>query len=125
MGDDGNFWDPYCPCKITRKNIVMTFLCICCFALTAWTLVVTGQTDVSASKNVSYILIDDTKAITQLNITLTSQKALGLATAANERKAAAINAVADKMNANKKVQSLLFRICETPPSIHRSCFRLP
>ena len=23
---DGNFWDPYCPCRVTRKNIVMTFL---------------------------------------------------------------------------------------------------
>ena len=81
----------------------MTFLCLCCFALVAWTIVVTGQTDVSASKNVSYIVIDDTKAITQLNITLTSQKALGLATAANEKKAAAINAVAEKMKTNKKV----------------------
>ena len=26
MSSDGNCWDPYCPCKVTRKNIVMTVL---------------------------------------------------------------------------------------------------
>ena len=52
MSDDGNFWDPYCPCRVTRKNIVMTFLAICCFALVTWTIIVTGE---DANKQVKII----------------------------------------------------------------------
>jgi len=62
MGDDGNWWDPYCPCRVTRKNIVMTVLAMCCFALVAWTIIVTGQHDPMQGKNVTYIFIDDTKS---------------------------------------------------------------
>jgi len=43
MSDDGNCWDPYCCCRVTRKNIVMTFMAIACFALVTWTIVVTGR----------------------------------------------------------------------------------
>ena len=63
MGDDGNWWDPYCPCRVTKKNIVMTVLAICCFALVTWTIIVTGQHDPAQGKNVTYIFIDDTKRL--------------------------------------------------------------
>ena len=75
MSDDGNWWDPYCCCRVTKKNIVMTFLAICCFALVTWTIVVTGQVSILPSSNVSFVYIDDTKSIDNLNITLTSIKA--------------------------------------------------
>ena len=43
MGDgNDNFWDPYCPCKVTRKNVVMTVLTILCFALVVWTVLETS-----------------------------------------------------------------------------------
>ena len=53
----------------------MTFLAICCFALVTWTIVVTGQVSILPSSNVSFVYIDDTKSIDNLNITLTSIKA--------------------------------------------------
>ena len=40
-GND-NFWDPYCCCKVTRKNVVMTILAILCFALVFWTVIETS-----------------------------------------------------------------------------------
>ena len=86
MGDDGNWWDPYCCCRVTRKNIVMTFLAMCCFALVTWTIVETGRHDPTAALNVSYVFIDDTKSISNLNITLKSVNAVNMATAAQEKK---------------------------------------
>ena len=44
MGDgNDNFWDPYCCCRVTRKNIVMTILTILCFALVFWTVFETSH----------------------------------------------------------------------------------
>jgi len=40
----------------------MTVLAMCCFALVAWTIIVTGQHDPMQGKNVTYIFIDDTKS---------------------------------------------------------------
>jgi len=45
MGD-GNWWDPYCPCRVTRKNIVMTFLGFCCLGLVIWTVVTSGNKEI-------------------------------------------------------------------------------
>lgn len=69
----GNWWDPLCPCKVTRKRIVMTTMAICCFVLTAWTVVITGQTKSSVPQNVSLVFIDDSKSVDNLNITLSSR----------------------------------------------------
>ncbi len=102
MSDNGNWWDPYCPCRVTRKNIVMTFLAMGCFALVTWTIVVTGRYDPAVAANVSYVFIDDTKDISNLNITLTSLKAVKLAEVAQEKKNKAINAVASKMSEKRK-----------------------
>ena len=41
----------------------MTVLAMCCFALVAWTIIVTGQHDPMQGKNVTYIFIDDTKRL--------------------------------------------------------------
>ena len=49
-GND-NFWDPYCPCKVTRKNVVMTILTILCFALVFWTVIQTSFEEPIAPKS--------------------------------------------------------------------------
>jgi len=69
----GNWWDPFCPCRVTRKNIVMTILAICCFALTAWTVFITGQPPNVVPQNISLVFIDDSKSVDNLNITLSSR----------------------------------------------------
>ena len=62
-GND-NFWDPYCPCKVTRKNVVMTFLTILCFALVFWTIIQTSfEDDVEAKSNVTEIKIPSSKTL--------------------------------------------------------------
>jgi len=106
MGDDyDNFWDPYCPCKVTRKNIVMTFLAMASFALVAWTVIITGQAnnllDMEGS-NVTYITVDDSKEVFNINITMATQRVFSAVKAANEKKVAAINAAADKATESRK-----------------------
>jgi len=75
----------------------MTVLAMCCFALVAWTIIVTGQHDPMQGKNVTYIFIDDTKSINALNITLKSVAAVNKAEAAQEKKVQAVNKVATSM----------------------------
>jgi hypothetical protein len=112
MSSDGNWWDPYCPCRVTRKNIVMTCLAIGCFALVTWTIYATGQHDSDGvENNVTYVYVDDTKSLLNLNFTLSSIKAVKLATDFNEKKVAAINAVADKMEEDRKTT---LRIIKNP-----------
>ncbi len=81
----------------------MTFLAICCFALVAWTVVVTGQYNPeTAAKNVSFVFIDDSKTVLNLNFSLSSVKAVDLAKAAQEKKVKAVEAVADKAEESRK-----------------------
>ena len=73
MSEGSGCCDKICPCKVTRKRIVMTVMAICCFLLTAWTVVITGQAKGSAPQNVSLVFIDDSKSVDNLNITLSSK----------------------------------------------------
>jgi len=96
MSDDGNFWDPYCCCRVTRKNIVMTVMAIACFALVTWTIIATGEFKPPIATNVSFVFIDDTKSIDNLNITLTTLKQITQATARLEKQTkGTIDAVTD------------------------------
>ena len=64
-----NFWDPYCPCKVTRKNVVMTFLAIGCFALVVWTVFETSKMDEVVEKEmVMQIKVLDTKGLEEIDI---------------------------------------------------------
>ena len=85
---DNNFWDPYCPCRVTRKNIVMTFLGIVSLGLVVWTVIMTGQGEglLGEKGNVTYVYVDDSKLIENVNITMSTTKTVKLATAANEKK---------------------------------------
>ena len=108
MGDDyDNFWDPYCPCRVTRKNIVMTILAILSFALVAWTVIITGQDSgllKGAKSNVTYVYVDDSKGVGNINITMSSVKTLALQKAAQEKKVAAINTASEKAKESQKVK---------------------
>ncbi|CAB4066788.1 TSPAN13_31 [Lepeophtheirus salmonis] len=75
MSEDGNWWDPFCPCLVTRKNIVMTTLAFCCIALVTWTVVVTAKDPANNNlikSNVTFIVIEDSKTIANLNLTMKS-----------------------------------------------------
>ena len=65
-----NFWDPYCPCKVTRKNVVMTVLTILCFALVFWTIIQTSIEDDEIPKsNVTEIKIPSSKTLDTFEFT--------------------------------------------------------
>ena len=73
MSEGTSCCEKNCNCKVTRKRIVMTIMAICCFVLTAWTVVITGQAKGSVPQNVSLVFIDDSKTVDNLNITLSSR----------------------------------------------------
>ncbi len=65
-----NFWDPYCPCKVTRKNVVMTILTLLCFALVFWTIIQTSiEDDVEKASNVTQIKIPSSKTLDAFKFT--------------------------------------------------------
>lgn len=103
MGDDGNCWDPYCPCRVTRKNIVMTILVILSVALVAWTVVTTGLNgNAGKTSNITHVVIDDSKGIDKINITMSTVRAVSSAKASAERKTAAL---AKAKGANKALEN--------------------
>ena len=66
---NGNFWDPYCPCKVTRKNIVMTCLAILCFILVFWTIIETSHVDdLHPTSNTTKIPISSKKSLAELEL---------------------------------------------------------
>jgi len=103
---DNNFWDPYCPCRVTRKNIVMTFLGIVSLGLVVWTVIMTGQGEglLGEKGNVTYVYVDDSKLIENVNITMSTTKTAKLATAANEKKVKAINDAKDRAEMKQQVK---------------------
>ena len=121
MSDNGNWWDPYCPCRVTRKNIVMTFLAACCFALVTWTIIVTGEDANTKVMNISYVFIDDTKRIENFNFTLNSEKKVNMAKAAQEKKVKAITGMATKAAENRKTT---IRTIKRQKIIHLPLFKI-
>lgn len=84
-GDDSTckeLWEHYCPCKLTKKNIVLITITILCFALVIWTCVVTidGPAKPPPS-NISYVIIDDSRRLENLNFTTSSALAKAKAAA--------------------------------------------
>ena len=69
MSVHSNFWDPYCPCRVTRKNIVMACLVLCSFTLVSWTLIVTGNY-VPIKKNINHVVIDQDKKVDNIKFKL-------------------------------------------------------
>jgi len=70
-----NFWDPYCCCKVTRKNIVMSCLTIMCFALVFWTVITTSAvTEPVDISNTTQYTVSDTKDVEQIDFEMSSQK---------------------------------------------------
>ena len=67
-GND-NFWDPYCPCKVTRKNVVMTILAILCFALVIWTIIATSYEvkDANIGLNGTVVKVKSDKPLDEFN----------------------------------------------------------
>ena len=64
-------WDKVCPCRLIRKNIVMTTLVILSFALVTWTVMATMEAPKPPPpSNVTYVMIDDTKELELLNFTM-------------------------------------------------------
>jgi len=90
---DGNFWDPYCPCRVTRKNIVMTFLGIVSLGLVVWTVIMTGQDQglLGTKSNVTYVFVDDSKIIDNVNITMSTAKTVKVNVASAEKKVKSSN----------------------------------
>ncbi len=79
MNDDDDdhsfryYWEKYCPCRLHRKNIVLITLTILCFALVTWTVAATiNPPNQKNASNVTYVVIDDSKPLKQINITLNS-----------------------------------------------------
>ncbi|CAB4068791.1 unnamed protein product [Lepeophtheirus salmonis] len=73
--EDAIYCEPRCPCILTRKRIVLTILALCCMALVTWTVVVTAKTPNQlggSGINTTYVFIDDSKGIENLNITMNS-----------------------------------------------------
>ncbi len=108
MGSDGNWWDPYCPCRVTRKNVVMTFLGLCCLALVTWTVVSSGNTTPNPPLNVSIVFVDDSKSIDNLNFTLSSVLIRDAADKAQEKKMVAIKTGLMSLDShlNKKIKKV-------------------
>jgi len=84
----------------------MTLLGILSFGLVTWTVVITGLAPDSQSgtSNVTYVYVDDSKSVTNINITMSAIKTMSLAKAANEKKVAAINESAEKAKASQMVK---------------------
>jgi len=103
---DHNFWDPYCPCRVTRKNIVMTFLGIVSLGLVVWTVIMTGQDSglLGAKSNVTYVFVDDSKIIENVNFTMSTAKTVKMAIAANEKKVKAINEATERAEGKQQVK---------------------
>ena len=115
MSDDGNCWDPYCPCRVTRKNIVMTCLAIGCFALVSWTVVVTGQVDNAKSNQTNYVIeIDDSKSIESINITLSSDRVYKLYKTQHEKQIKQVSSTASKSTKLIKNKSTALRTISDP-----------
>lgn len=122
MADGGNFWDPYCPCKVTRKNIVMTVLTILSFALVAWTVVVTGKGPLGLEKgNQTYIIVDDSKALDSINITMASTRIINAAKAAQDKKTKAIAEAAAKATMNKRAELKYIRSATDADNVLCKC----
>ena len=65
---DGNFWDPYCPCRVTRKNIVMTILAILCFVLVFWTVIETSyELAVPPKPNITLYSVTSSKKLAEID----------------------------------------------------------
>lgn len=103
---DNNFWDPWCPCRVTRKNIVMTFLGIVSLGLVVWTVIMTGQSDglLGEKSNVTYVFVDDSKVIDNVNFTMSTSKTVKMAKAFNEKKVKAINEAKDRAEMKQQVK---------------------
>ena len=115
MSDDGNCWDPYCPCRVTRKNIVMTCLAIGCFALVVWSVVVTGQVDNIKSNQTNYVIeIDDSKSIESINITLSSDRKYRFYKAQHEKQIKDASSTASKSTKLIKNKSTALRTISDP-----------
>lgn len=68
-----NFWDPYCPCKVTRKNVVMTVLAILCFVLVFWTVIITSyETDTDAKPNLTLYSVSSSKTLAEIDFAMSS-----------------------------------------------------
>lgn len=70
---DGNFWDPYCPCRVTRKNIVMTILAILCFVLVFWTIIETSyELDNPPKPNITLYAVTSSKKLAEIDFAMSS-----------------------------------------------------
>ena len=58
------------------------------FSQVTWTVIITGQAAdaQNGNNNVTYIYVDDSKGVTNINITMSTIKTLSLSKAANEKK---------------------------------------
>lgn len=73
-------WIKVCPCRLIRKNICMFNIVLGCLALVVWTIIATIEDpnavdaeNATEASNISHVLIDDTKGIHLLNLTLKTE----------------------------------------------------
>jgi len=69
------YWEKYCPCRLTRKNVVLITLTILCFALVTWTVVATiedpnKKLEGNGTKPDFRANIDDSRPPWEMNFTM-------------------------------------------------------